>query len=86
MTTRARDFKFAGAIVQRLQLVMVALTQKFFRCIMHGFLVDGHISVWYYDLFDYCGLVPIQYLDTRAVSLVDKLNGESVLFVIPCVE
>jgi hypothetical protein len=30
MTTRARDFKFAGAIVQRLQLVMVALTQKFF--------------------------------------------------------
>ena len=30
MTTRARDFKFAGAIVQRLYLVMVVLTQKFF--------------------------------------------------------
>ena len=28
MTTRARDFKFAGAIVQRLYLVMVALTKK----------------------------------------------------------
>ena len=28
MTTRARDFKFAGAIVQRLYLVMVALTKN----------------------------------------------------------
>jgi hypothetical protein len=30
MTTRARDFKFAGAIVQRLYLVMVVITRKFF--------------------------------------------------------
>ena len=43
------------------------------------------VSVWYYDLFEYRGLVPIQFLTTRAVSLVDKLN-ESVLFVVPCVE
>ena len=28
ITTQARDFKFAGAPVQRLQLAMVALTQK----------------------------------------------------------
>ena len=28
MTTRPRDFKFAGAIVQRLCLVMVALTKN----------------------------------------------------------
>ena len=28
MTTIARDFKFAGAIVQRLYLVMVALTKN----------------------------------------------------------
>ena len=28
MTTRARDFKFAGAIVQRLYLVMVVLTKN----------------------------------------------------------
>ena len=28
MTTRARDFKFAGAVVQRLKLEMVALTQN----------------------------------------------------------
>ena len=37
------------------------------------------ISVWYYDLFEYCGLVPVQFLVTRAISLVDKLDGESVL-------
>ena len=30
MTTRARDFIFAGTPVQRLQLAMVALTQKLF--------------------------------------------------------
>ena len=30
MTTRARDFKFAGTPVQRLQLAMVVLTQKSF--------------------------------------------------------
>ena len=42
MTTRARDFKFAGAIGQRLYLVMVALTQKFFLRIMLGLLVEGH--------------------------------------------
>ena len=30
MTTRARDFKFAGTPVQMLQLAMVALTQKSF--------------------------------------------------------
>ena len=30
MTTRARDFKFAGTLVQKVQLAMVALTQNFF--------------------------------------------------------
>ena len=30
VTTRARDFTFAGTPVQRLQLAMVALTQKLF--------------------------------------------------------
>ena len=30
MTTQARDFKFAGTPIQRLQLAMVALTQKSF--------------------------------------------------------
>ena len=43
MTTRARGFKFAGTPVQRLQLAMVALTQKLFSHIMLGFLVEGHI-------------------------------------------
>ena len=42
MTTRARDFKFAGTPVQRLQLAMVALTQNHFQCNMLGFLVEGH--------------------------------------------
>ena len=41
-------------------------------------------SVWYYELFEYCGLVPIQFLVTRAVSLVDKLNGESVFCCSQC--
>lgn len=43
-------------------------------------------SVWYHDLFEYCGLVPIQLCISRAVTLIDKLNGEFVLFAVPCVE
>ena len=43
MTTRARDFKFAGTPVQRLQLAMVALTQKSFLAQYAWFLVEGHI-------------------------------------------
>ena len=38
MTTRARNFKSAGAIVQRLYLVMVALTQTFFSTLYMVFL------------------------------------------------
>ena len=39
MTTRARD---TGAMVQRLKLVMVTLTQIFST--HYGFLMEGHIS------------------------------------------
>ena len=45
MTTRARDFKFAGTPVQRLQLAMVALTQKSFSAQYAWFSRGGsHIS------------------------------------------
>ena len=42
MTTQARDFKFAGAIVQRLYLVMVALTKIGCRRNMVGSVMEGH--------------------------------------------
>ena len=45
MTTRARDFKFAGAIVQRLYLVMVALLKIGCQRNMVGFVTEGHIYV-----------------------------------------
>ena len=46
MTTRARDFKFAGTPVQRLQLAMVALTQKSFSVQYAWFSRGGsHISM-----------------------------------------
>ena len=41
MTTRARDFKFAGTPVQRLQLAMVALTQKSFSAQYAWFSLGG---------------------------------------------
>ena len=45
MTTRARDFKFAGTPVQRLQLAMVALTQKSFSAQYAWFSRGGsHMS------------------------------------------
>ena len=46
MTTRAKDFKFAGTSVQRLQLAMVALTQKSFSAQYAWFSRGGsHIIV-----------------------------------------
>ena len=46
MSTRARDFKFAGAIVQRLYLVMVALTKNRLS-VQYGWFCHGrsHIMV-----------------------------------------
>ena len=46
MTTRARDFKFAGAIVQRLYLVMVVLTKNRLST-QYGWFCHGrsHIDV-----------------------------------------
>lgn len=46
-------------------------------------------TIWYYDLFEpdnIYTLVPIQFIISRCVSLIDKLDGESVLFVCPCVD
>ena len=44
MTTRARDLKIAGAIVQRVVVGNGGLnTKTFFLRIMLGFLVEGHI-------------------------------------------
>ena len=43
----------------------------------------------YYDVFEVGGmhsLVPIQFVKCRTVSLVDKLDGESVLFLSPCID
>ena len=41
MTTRARNFKFAGAIVQRLYLVMVALTKNRLSAQYYGWFCHG---------------------------------------------
>ena len=43
------------------------------------------VTIWYKDIFQTDGLIPVQLISSRAVSLVDKLNGELVLFVVPCI-
>lgn len=46
-------------------------------------------TVWYHDLFESFGihsLIPVQFLRSRAVSLITKLDQESVLFVCPCID
>ena len=42
------------------------------------------LTVWYSDIFEIggiCSLIPVQFIKCRTVALVDKLDGESVLFV-----
>ena len=43
------------------------------------------VSIWHYDLFEYSNLIPVQLIVSRAVSLKDTMNGEIVLFVVPCI-
>ena len=63
MTTQARDFKFAGAIVQRLMLVMVALTQNFFSAHYAWFSRGrSHISKY----LDPPALIFLKYMDPNA--------------------
>ena len=63
VTTRARDFKFAGTPVQRLQLAMVALTQKSFpaqyACFSRG---GSHIHMYMY--FVHCAVEMVSYVIT----------------------
>ena len=46
-------------------------------------------TVWYHDLFELHGfhsIIPVQFLTSRAVSLIEQLDNESVLFVCPCID
>lgn len=47
------------------------------------------VSVWYHDLFESgvnFDFVPIQLVQSRSVSIMEKLDGESVLYVIPVID
>ena len=49
------------------------------------------LSVWEFDMFEMPGIysyVPVQFIVSRMVSLVDKINEcyPSVLFIIPLVD
>ena len=46
-------------------------------------------TAWFYDLFELYGvhsLIPVQFLQPRAVSLIENFNNEPVLFVCPCID
>ena len=42
-------------------------------------LLRKPVTVWYFDLFQFCGLSPVQLLVSRAVSLVDKLDDFGII-------
>ena len=76
MTTRARDFKFTGAIVQRLQLVMVALTQNFFSAHYAWFPRGGSHIIIDTQVCNNANAIPTQsrHAGTYAVTIA-KLDG-----------
>ena len=46
-------------------------------------------TVWYSDFFESFGIysiIPVQLLQSRTVSIIDRLNEESVIFVCPCID
>lgn len=45
------------------------------------------VTIWYHDLYeDFITIVPVQFVKSRSVSLVNKLDGESVLFAVPVLD
>ena len=47
------------------------------------------VSVYYHDLYESDGiysLIPVQFICSRCVSLIDKIDGESVLFTTPVID
>ena len=52
-------------------------------------IVGKPVSVWYDSLFEPSGihtLLSVQFVNCRGVSVVDLLEGESVLFFVPCID
>ena len=50
--------------------------------------IGNPVTVWYEDLFEPFGIhsiIPVQLISCRSVSLKQKLDGETVLFVCPCI-
>ena len=50
--------------------------------------IGNPVTVWYEDLFEPYGIhsiIPVQFISCRSVSLKQKLDGETVLFVCPCI-
>jgi hypothetical protein len=43
------------------------------------------VTIWHHDIFQSCGIysmIPIQFIKSRSVSIIDELDGESVLSLI----
>ena len=47
---------------------------------------DKPVTIWYQDLFQANSIIPVQLINSRAVSLVDELSGDSIIFVVPCLK
>ena len=61
---------------------------SWFKCHPKNTNFGKPTTVWYYDLFESPGIhtfLPVQFLQCRAVSLIDTLDNESVLFVCSCI-
>ena len=67
----------------------VLVSLSWFKYHPHNTTFGKPLTVWYSDIFEIggiCSLIPVQFIKCRTVALVDKLDGESVLFVCPCID
>ena len=42
------------------------------------------VTIWYQDLFEANSFIPVELINSRAISLADEFNGDLVLFAVPC--
>lgn len=67
----------------------ILVSLSWFKCHPKTTNFGQSVSVWYHDIFELetlHNLIPIHFVHSRCVALIDKLDGESVLFASPCVD
>ena len=86
---RINSFYKHATILEGKNMSHVLVSLSWFKYHPKHSEIGKPVYVWCYDMFESFGVhsvVPVQFLQSRTVSLIDKFDEECVLFVCPCID